>query len=176
MTALEDIKDVKGYIAGVVALAVAVGGFCALVFDWDKGVVTGITAAIAILAISFAILVSRAEKRNMKRLEIHQQDANKSWDEVHAALARLEELSIANNQSSIRIEMNQLINGEPENHDTIIAYAEKYFVELGGDWKETDKFLEWVDEETAAGRPVHVPPALFANVNAKQEAEKNTTR
>lgn len=172
MGVFESIKAIKGYIAGVLALAASVSAFCVLVFEWDKAVTTGAVVLIAVLVISLAVLIDQSEKRNLARLEAHQSDANKSWDAVNKKLDRLTDLSIENQRSCIRTEMNDYIYREPENHDTILAYGQRYFIDLNGDWKETDKFMAWVDSEEAAGRKVHLPPALFDNITAKQKAEK----
>lgn len=171
-SAFEDIKAIKGYVMGVIALAAAVSGFCVTVFGWEAQKVTAVSAVAAIVFISLAYLIQRSENRNQKRLESHIKESQEQSAKVNDSLECLKNFAIENQRSSIRIEMNSYIRNEPYNHDTILAYAEKYFVELDGDWKETDKFLEWVDKENEAGRPVHIPPMLLNNVGAKAAAER----
>lgn len=170
-TALEDVSAVKGYILGALAFAAAVSGFCTAVFGWNVGKVTAVAAVAAVVFIALAILIQRAETRNMKRLENHIIEANTSWNKIDNSLDYLKKMALENQRASIRIEMNSYISNEPQNHDTILSYAERYFIELDGDWKETDKFLQWVENENNAGRKVHVPPSLLANVRGKAENE-----
>lgn len=87
-------------------------------------------------------------------------------------LKKIENNGLENQRSLMRLEMDNLMVREPYNHDTIIAYAERYFLDLNGDWKQTDRFLDWVEKENKAGRPVHIPPELFSNVHTKHTRER----
>jgi len=167
-TVLDDIKEVKGYILGVIGFAVAVSGFCTAIFHWQPEKITAVTAVAATVAISLAVLIQRAENRNIKRLETHQIDANKNWEEITVTLNDIKNLTIENQRSTLRLEMNSYIRNDPANHDTILAYGQKYFIDLNGDWKETDIFLNWAESETKKGRPVHVPSELLTNVQTKR--------
>lgn len=68
--------------------------------------------------------------------------------------------------------MDNEIFRRPENHDTIIKYGYRYFVELDSDWVETEKFEAWMEAEKNAGRPVHLPRELLSNITHKAELEK----
>ena len=170
--AIDDIKSLKGYILGVAALAAGVTTFCTLTFHWEAPKVSAISASVAVIFIVLAFLIQRAENRNARRLETHIETSEKRISEFSEGIDYLKRMALENQRASTRIEMNSFIRNEPWNHDTILAYAEKYFLELDGDWKETDVFLSWVDKENEAGRKVHVPPELFSNVHTKSELEK----
>ena len=168
---VQDIKDLKGWILGVVSFATAISAFCSLVLHWDAGKVAAIAAAIAIFSITLAFLIHLAENRNVQRLEAHIKSSNESIDAFRKDIDYLKDMTLENNRSSIRIEMNSIIRNEPQNHDTILAYAEKYFVELDGDWKETDYFFKWIANEQKAGREVFIPPQLKDAVYYKRDLE-----
>ena len=81
-------------------------------------------------------------------------------------------MALENQRSALRTEMDNEIFRRPENHDTIIKYEYRYFVELDSDWVETEKFQAWIDKENAAGRTVHLPRELLSNVSGKIASEK----
>ena len=170
-SAIEDIKSLKGYILGVAALAAGVTTFCTLTFHWEAPKVSAISAVVAIVFIVLALLIQRAENRNVKRLESHIVESGKQMEQFTEGINYLKHMALENQRASTRLEMNSFIRNEPWNHDTILSYAEKYFIELGGDWKETDVFLSWRDKENEAGRTVHIPPTLLDNVVTKKKAE-----
>ena len=170
-TALEDVSAVKGYILGALAFAAAIAGFCTTVFGWELGKVTAVTAVAAVVFIALAVLIQRSENRNIERLDGHIKRAGDDMSSINNSLEYLKKMALENQLASIRIEMNTFIRDEPQNHDTILSYAERYFLTLEGDWKETDRFLEWVESEEKAGRKVHVPPALMLNVRNKADNE-----
>jgi hypothetical protein len=53
-----------------------------------------------------------------------------------------------------------------------LKYAERYFIELDGDWVQTDLFFGWIEAEDKAGRTVHIPPQLRDAVYYKREIEQ----
>lgn len=142
------------------------------IFHFAPEPTTLCVAGFACMMLLVGYLIDKSEKRQAKALKAHEDMSQAQVQCITDGIGRLEKMALENQRSSIRIEMNSYIRNEPDNHDTILAYAEKYFVELNGDWKETDKFMEWVDKENAAGRPVHIPPMLLSNVSAKQAAEQ----
>ena len=68
--------------------------------------------------------------------------------------------------------MTLYIHDQPENHDTILKIAERYFLEFGGDWVMTDEFLRWADSETEEGRKVHIPSNLLSTIRLREKEEK----
>ena len=59
-------------------------------------------------------------------------------------------------KSTLRLEISQEIDRNPQNHDTILKMGEKYFCEMDGDWYMTNRFLDWVEKEK-----IHLPPSLM---------------
>ena len=87
-------------------------------------------------------------------------------------MSEIKKLSIETRLDGLRTLLTMYINSQPENHDTILKIAEKYFMEFDGDWVMTDEFLKWADSETENGRPVHVPAALSNTVQMRKKEEK----
>ena len=172
MAVIDDIKSSKGYILGVIAFATAVATFLTTAVGFRKEPTIAAVAGLAVFVLYLSWLIDRSEKRQIKRLEEHNKETNAKMAGYDKTLECLTGIAKETQLSTLRIEMDNEMARNPANHDTILRYAEKYFIELGGDWVQTDKFCAWVDSENAAGRTVHVPPALMDNVLMKRDAEK----
>lgn len=170
MAVLDDVKTSKGYILGVIAFATAVAGFLTQVLHSRPEPTITAVASLALFVLFLSWLINRSEQRQKAALNEHNEWAKSQLKGYDTKLDKIIEMQKESQLSTIRIEMGNTIVRNPENHDTILKYAEKYFVELGGDWVQTDVFLTWVDNENAAGRPVHVPPHLM---DAVKFAKKN---
>lgn len=46
-------------------------------------------------------------------------------------------------QDTVRIQLDSLINNDPDNIESILSVAHKYFIEMKGDWYMTEKFKRW---------------------------------
>jgi hypothetical protein len=175
MAVLDDVKTSKGYILGVLAFATAVGAFLTQVLHFKTEPTLAAVASFAVFVLFLSWLIDRSEKRQAKRLEEHTEEMEKRLAVYDETLKQLVDYAKETQLATLRIEMNNVIVRNPENHDTILKYAEKYFLELGGDWVQTDVFFGWAESENSAGRPVRMPPALMNNIVMKRDAEKNTT-
>lgn len=172
MNAFNDLKEIKAYILGVIGFATATTGILVSAFNVDPVKTTIATTATAIVAIFLGWLVQKAERRSEVALQAHVKNSEEMMGKYTEDLKYLKTMALENQRSSIRIEMNTVIHNEPQNHDTILAYAEKYFVELDGDWKETDIFFRWINNEQKAGREVFIPPQLRDSVYYKRDNER----
>lgn len=164
---LEDLKTLKGYALGVVGFATAISAILvqALHFPTEPTLLT--VAGFAGLMLLIAYLINRSEQRQRVLLKSHTEEADMLVGELKEDLTYLKDMALESQRSTLRIEMNDEIHRNPANHDTIIRMAERYFLTLKGDWVMTSLFLDWVDNEKKAGREVHVPPTLLANVEQK---------
>lgn len=166
-TALDDISAIKGYIMGVVAFAGAVGGFCTTVFHFRPEPTWMAVTGVAVASICIGFLVQRSEQRQATALKEHVVASDK-------LVSELREDMLENKRSNLRNEMNLMMALKPQNHKTILRMAQRYFVELKGDWVETDEFGDWVEKEKEAGRKVHIPVGLasvIADLQAKEDGE-----
>lgn len=171
---IDDIKQSKVYILGVISFATAVGAFLTQVmhFKPEPTIISVFGLAAMILYIGF--LMHRLEERQCKALREHETVSQGEIQKFVDMLKKIENDGLENQRALLRLEMDNLMAREPYNHDTIIAYAERYFLDLNGDWKQTDRFLDWVEKENNAGRPVHIPSELFSNVHIKHTNERLT--
>lgn len=85
----------------------------------------------------------------------------------------IKNLAIETRLDNLRTLLTLYIHDQPENHDTILKIAEKYFIEFKGDWVMTDEFLKWADAEKQAGRPVFIPSSLGNIVSLRAQEEKS---
>ncbi len=172
-TVFDDIKDCKGYILGVIGFATAVSAFMVEVMGFRKEpTLLGVTC-VAICMLFIGMLINRSEKRQMNALEAQKEVSNQRAKKLGESLDEIKRLSIETRLDGLRTLLTMYINSQPENHDTILKIAEKYFMDFGGDWVMTDEFLKWADKETEAGRPVHVPATLLNTVQMRKKEEKD---
>lgn len=165
MNPKDDLKEVKAWILGVIAFATAISAFLVTVFGFDAGITAGVAALVAAIIVVVVLLIDRSERRMRAEIEQHKLDSMNGFSKCKSVLLDIQ-------RSTLRTEMNNEIYRNPQNHDTILRMGRRYFIELGGDWVETDLFQQWIDSENAAGRKVNVPPELFLNLSQKIEAER----
>lgn len=160
----EDIKAIKAYLLGVSGFAVTLTATLIKIWNFPEApTILGIGGlAVVILVIGF--LIQRSESRQEAALKAHVIASDKIVAEMRTNM-------LENQRSNLRTEMNLMMYVHPENHDTILKMASRYFVELKGDWVETDLFLNWVEDEEKAGRKVHVPKNILSVVETLQEEE-----
>ena len=171
-TVFDDLKDCKGYILGVITFATAVGTFMVEVMGFRKEPsILGVTC-VAVCMLFIGFLINRSEKRQGRALEAQKIESKQRAEKIDKCLKELKDLTIENRLDGLRTLLTMYMNTQPENHDTILKIAQKYFVEYQGDWVMTDEFLKWAENENARGRKVHVPAGLLATVQARVKEEK----
>lgn len=169
---LGDIKEMRNYIIGVVAFATAIATFLInCIPSTPKELVFVAVAGIAVAMVVIGWLINRSEKRQAKALEAHEHASQQQAADMVKSIKNIEALAIENQQSSVRTEMNMAIHNYPQDHTTILKMAQRYFMELKGDWVETDLFLNWIKKEKEAGRIVNVPPQLMSTVDNLKTVE-----
>ena len=165
-TTKDSLKELKTWTLGVIGFATAISAFLVTVFGFDAGITSGIAALVAAVLVITVFLIDQAEKRNAKKIEDNRAEAIQQFNCCKDILKDVQE-------STLRTEMNNEIYRNPQNHDTILKMGRKYFIELGGDWVETDIFKQWIDGENAAGRKVNIPSGLFMNLSQKIDSERD---
>ena len=170
--AAKDVKAIAAYIVGVLSFATAVAAFFVKALGFRQDTTIGVVTVLSVLFLLTAYLIHRSEKRSLAEIERVRAESIALRKAHYEDLQYLKKMALENQRSSLRTEMENEIYRRPENHDTIIRYAYKYFVEFDSNWVETDKFQAWIDEENAAGRPVHLPRELLSNVASKIALEK----
>lgn len=166
-----DVKIIAAYITGVLSFATAVAAFFVKALGFRQDTTIGVVTVLSVLFLLTAYLIHRSEKRTLLEIERIRAESIALRKAHDADLQYIKKMTLENQRSSLRTEMDNEIFRRPENHDTIIKYAYRYFVELDSDWVETEKFQAWIDKENAAGRTVHLPRELLSNVAGKIAAE-----
>lgn len=46
-------------------------------------------------------------------------------------------------QDTVRLQLDNLINGDSNNIESILTVAKVYFIDMNGDWYMTEKFKKW---------------------------------
>ena len=163
----EDLKNLRNWILGVVGFATTLSTFLVTALHFPLEQTIGGVSVIALVFVIVVYLIGKSEQRALKAVKEHRQMSDGQIDKLTTAIENLTQICRDTEASTLRIEMND----DPENHDSILKMAERYFVVLGRDWVETDLFLRWKEEEEQAGRKVHIPPHLLDDVMAKKAQE-----
>lgn len=170
--AFRDLKIIKDYILGTVAFAAAVSAFFVNVLHFKTETTTGVVAVLSIMFLAVVCLINRAEERQKAETDKIRLENIETRKQHEADIQYLKKMALENQRSALRTEMDNEMYRRPENHDTIIKYAYRYFVELDSDWVETEKFEAWKEAEEKAGRKVHLPNELLVNIKTKVANDK----
>lgn len=155
MTVFDNVKELKGWIAGAIGFDATVTGLLVTVFQVDAVKTTIATTATTIVALAIIFLIYRSEARSRSELQNHIDEANGLVKNLANGIDELKEIVKDTAKSTLRLEINEEMAKNPHNHDTILKMGEKYFCEMDGDWYMTNRFLDWAEKEN-----VHLPPTL----------------
>lgn len=152
MSAIDDLNAGKGWIMGIIAFTGAVAGVSTTIFGWEVEKVTAVALVAVGVVIGLGFVIQRSENRSAQRLEAHIKESNTHAEGVNNSLNSIKDMLLESQRSTLRIELNNAIARTPENHDTILRMAERYFspIEKGGlegNWYESSIVLDWAAEE-----------------------------
>lgn len=157
MTVWDNVKEAKAWVAGAIGFDATITALLVTVFNVDAVKTTIATTATTIVALVIIFLIYKSEARSRTELQAHIEDSNNLVSELRKDVSEIKKIVRENGKSTLRIEINEEMNQNPHNHDTILKMAEKYFTPpMSGDWYMTNRFLDWADKEK-----VHLPPTLL---------------
>lgn len=67
--------------------------------------------------------------------------------QYNAQLSRIYEKTIQNEKAVVRLQLIYLIHEQPENKDTILLTAQRYFIELDGNGEAWSIFNKWAQSK-----------------------------
>ena len=155
MTVFDNVKELKGWIAGAIGFDATVTGLLVAIFQVDAVKTTIATTATTIVALALVFLIYRSETRSRQELKDHIDESNVLTSELKEDMTEIKALIRDNGKSTLRLEINDEMLRNSQNHDTILKMGEKYFCEMDGDWYMTNRFLDWAEKEN-----VHLPTSL----------------
>ena len=117
-------------------------------------------------------LIEKSEERQRIALKEQEEKSIARVESFKESVNEIKSLAIETRLDNLRTLLTLYMHDQPENHDTILKIAEKYFCEFHGDWVMTDEFLKWADRENEAGRKVHIPSSLLTAVKLREKEEK----
>lgn len=162
MSVLDDIKQMKAYILGVIGFATATTGILVGTFNVDPVKTTIATTATAIVALFLGWLVQKAEKRVHNELQVHIEESNELREELKECMVTNRERLDEIRKDTLRIQLSQYLTHQPENVDAILIMAEEYFCKLGGDWYMTNEFINWAEAH-------HVKPEIVLSCKVNRD-------
>lgn len=128
-------------LLSVITLVTALSAITVTITGWEIPKVTAcyILAGLVILFAGWMLddhvkEFNETNKKNETRL-------NHFDDMLHEIRKHI----LETHKDTIRIQLQQQMQHKPENVDTILKLAEKYFCELHGDWYMTNEFMNWCE-------------------------------
>lgn len=140
---IDDIKESKGYILGVIAFATAVSAFLTQVFHFRTEPTIAAVAGFAVLILYVGFLISRSERRQKHALEAHESRLEPILVKYNDDIHELKELALDAKRDALRTQLTQYIQNDPNNVDTILKIAREYFIKYKGDWYMTMEVNKW---------------------------------
>lgn len=179
-----DISKTWGRIAAVLAAVGGAATFVTKVFNTSPELTYSVFAALGLmlLIISFyvdkqtlylheeiilyeqrarkdfydAIQKDRQEMANIKK------ESNERAEKLDTTIDKVLAVTEETRKDTVRIQLLMILSHQPENTDTILKLAEKYFIDLDGDWYMTNVFGKWAKEHDIT-IPVNILQAMSNN-------------
>lgn len=137
-------------IGGVFAAITVLSTFTINMTGWDIVKVSGSYGLLGIAILvsgwmldkhtkEFEIINNQRDERLIER----DKELQKRVEHIEEALQVIKKHSLETHKDTVRIQLLQLLQHQPDNVDTILTIAEKYFCELKGDWFMTNVFMDW---------------------------------
>jgi hypothetical protein len=98
-------------------------------------------AAVTILYVGY--LINRSEERQKQALEAHERRLEPVLAQYNTDLHELKEMALDAKRDALRTQLNQFLQNEPNNLDTILKIAREYFIKYKGDWYMTMEMNKW---------------------------------
>lgn len=148
----DDLKSLRNYALGVAGFATTISAILIQAFHFKPEPTILCVAGFAGLMLIIVFLIGRAEKRQQLMLKSHIDESNVITDGFCKRFDNIDGVLLDIQRSTLRTEMCNEMDRHPENHDTILKMAERYFGKkkdggLEADWYMSSKFLDWASEE-----------------------------
>ena len=164
-TVLDNVKEMRAWIAGAIGFDATVTGLLVAVFGVDPVKTTIATTATTIVALAIIWLIYRSERRTNLDLQKHIQESNELREELRECMVENKKALADIRRDTLRIQLSNYMKDQPENIDTILKIAEEYFVCLKGDWYATSEFRKW-----AKAHDIEVPQIITTAMIANEQA------
>lgn len=128
-------------LLSVITLVTALSAITVTITGWEIPKVTA-CYVLAGLVILFAGWMLDDHVKEFNETNKKNETRFNHFDEV---LHEIREHILETHKDTIRIQLQQQIQHKPDNVDTILKLAEKYFCEMNGDWYMTNEFVNWAE-------------------------------
>ena len=157
-----DIAKTWGRIAGVLAAVGLVATAVVKIFNAPPELTYSLFAALGLILLIISFYVDKQTEYTYQEIVAYEhkaradftkniketkqqmldmkEDSNKKIDTLTKNVEKVLKISKETRQDTIRIQLLMIMEHQPDNIDTIIKLAEKYFIELKGDWYMTNEF------------------------------------
>ena len=95
------------------------------------------------------------------------EDSDKKIAIINDNISKILEISEDTRIDTVRIQLMMIMTHDPDNVDTILKLAQKYFVELNGDWYMTSEFYKWAKKHDVTV-PTNIYNAIDNNHKIKE--------
>ena len=189
-----DIAKTWGRIAGVLAAVGLVATAVVKIFNAPPELTYSLFAALGLILLIISFYVDKQTEYTYQEIVAYEhkaradftkniketkqqmldmkEDSNKKIDTLTKNVEKVLKISKETRQDTIRIQLLMIMEHQPDNIDTIIKLAEKYFIELKGDWYMTNEFNKWEKAHDVIV-PANIYKAIDGNHEEKEEENNN---
>lgn len=164
---IDDIKESRNYILGVIAFATAVSTFLIQVFDFKAEPTITVVSGFAVLILYVGFLINGSERRQKHALEAHESRFKPILDKYDETLHDLKEMALEAKRDALRTQLTQYLQNDPNNEDTIVKIAREYFCKYYGDWYMTMEMNKWGKKHN-----FKLPEDILLAINKNEKGEK----
>ena len=184
-----DIAKIWGRIAGVIAAVGILATFITKIFKTSPELTYILCSGLGAIILIISFYVDKQTQYLHEEIIRYEQQARKDFteamhktrdemmkmkqdtkdriDQLNTNIDEILELSKETRKDNIRIQLLMIMEHQPENVDTILKIAEKYFIKLKGDWYMTNEFSKWAKEHNVT-IPAHLYDVIDNNNNHEE--------
>lgn len=144
-TAWEQLSSSWKRVAAVIGAVVTVSALVCSIFPWEASKVTATGAAIGSVILFMGWAIDKQQEYTDSKLTSHVQEYNSKISSLVDSISELKDIAEDTRKDTLRIQLTQYIQYQPDNIETILKVAEPYFCDLKGDWVMTAEFMKWAD-------------------------------
>lgn len=160
MNSTDDLKTLKNWALGIVGFSTTISAVLVQILHFPVEPTLLCVLGFAGVMLLVVYLISKSEQRQKKMLQAHTEESVQITKDFDERLDSIDDVLLDIQRSTLRTEICNEMARHPDNHDSILKMAEKYFGErenggLSANWYMSSKFLDWAEKEG-----VKLPPSI----------------
>ena len=185
-----DVARIWGRITGVIAAIGILATFITKVLKTPPELTYSLFAALGVVLLIISFYVDRQSEythqeilkyegkaredftkamQNQKQMQSeYKKDTDKRIEIFADNVEQLIHTTQETRKDTLRIQLLMMMMHQPKNTDSVLKLAEKYFVELHGNWYMTTEFTRWANENN-----VMIPQSIYQAMTNNHNNDNN---